>query len=86
MTRFAAIVIALFACAVCLEAALYSAGLLGPWLQSHMAARWFAPASNLFVTGCVLFVALRDKKPAVEEHERPTPLVRRDPKTGLRLL
>jgi hypothetical protein len=86
MTRLTAIVIALLACAACLEAAFLTAGHLGPWLQSHMVARWFVPVCNFFAAGCIAVASLRRKKAAVEDDERLTPLVRRDPRTGLRQL
>jgi hypothetical protein len=86
MTRLTAIVIALLACAACLEAAFLTAGHLAPWLQSHMVARWFVPACNLFVVACVGIASLRRKKEAKEDDEPLTPVVRRDPVTGLRQL
>ena len=83
--RLLAIAVALVGCLVCLEVALFLAGLAGPWLQSHRLAPWFVPACNVIVFGCLIIVGLQRNK-AVTEDERLTPLVRRDPKTGLRLL
>lgn len=83
--RLLAIAVALVACLLCLEAALFLAGLAGPWLQSHKPAPWFVPACNAFVFGCLAIAGLQRKKTATEE-ERLTPVVRRDSKTGLRLL
>ena len=80
-----AIALALAACALCIEAGLFFAGMAGPWLQSHMTARWFVPACNVAVFGCLVITGLQRKKTVVED-ERLTPGVRRDPKTGLRLL
>jgi hypothetical protein len=51
-----------------------------------MVARWFVPACNVVVFGSLGIQGLRRKKTAVEEDERLTPLVRRDPNTGLRRL
>jgi hypothetical protein len=86
MTRLVVVAVALLACAACLATASLGASHLGPWLQFHMvAARWFMPACNLFVVACVI-ASLRRKKAAKEDDERLTPLVRRDPVTGLRLL
>ena len=53
MTRLFALAIALLVCAIGLEAALLAAGYLAPWLQSHMVARWFVPACNVFAFGCL---------------------------------
>jgi hypothetical protein len=87
MTRLVAIAVALLACAACLATASLGASHLGPWLQSHMvAARWFMPACNFFILACVGIATLRRKKAAKGDDERLTPLVRRDPKTGLRQL
>ena len=85
MTRLWVIVVALAACVLCIEAASFFAGQAGPWLQSHMVARWLLPLCNLFLVGCVVMVALRRRKAAAED-ERMTPQVRRDPKTGTRQL
>lgn len=84
--RLLAIAIALVGCLVCLEAALFLAGLAGPWIHSHRLAPWFVPACNIFVLGCLVIASVQRKKAVAEEDERLTPLVRRDPKTGLRLL
>lgn len=89
MTRLAAIVIAVLACAICVEAALYVAGILEPWLRAHMVAHWFVPVCNLVTIGIGVGVAVTmayQKKAVVKEDERLTPVVRRDPQTGLRRL
>jgi len=87
MTRMMALVIALVACTTCVGAASFGAGLLGPWLQAHiMVVRWFAPACSVFAIGSGVFAAARRKKNAAEDDVRLTPLVRRDPATGLRQL
>ena len=86
MTRLMVIAIALVASAACLTIASLGAAHLGPWLQSHMAARWFVPACNLFVVGGLLISGQRRKKTAPRDDDRLTPLVRRDPRTGLRQL
>ena len=86
MTRLVAVAVALLACVACLGTASLGASHLGLWLQSHMVARWFVPACNVVVFGSLGIQGLRRKKTAVEEDERLTPLVRRDPNTGLRRL
>ena len=86
MTRLMVIAIALVASAGCLTIASLGAAHLGPWLQSHMVAPWFVPACNLFVALCLLIAGLRHKKTVSQEDERLTPLLRRDPRTGLRQL
>jgi hypothetical protein len=86
MTRLLAVAVALLACAACLATASLGADHLGLWLQSYMVARWFVPACNLFVVAGVSIASLRRKKTAVEEDGRLTPVVRRDPMTGLRQL
>jgi hypothetical protein len=83
--RLLAIAVALVACLLCLEAGLFLAGLAGSWLHAHRLAPWFVPACNVLVFGCVGIACLQRKK-IVTEEERLTPIVRRDPKTGLRLL
>jgi hypothetical protein len=80
------IVLALIACAICVEAASYGAGLLGPWLQAHMVKPWFVYACNLFTIAVAVSVALRHEKKTAQDDERLTPVVLRDPKTGLRQL
>jgi hypothetical protein len=86
MKRLAIIVMALLACAACLGMAQVIVGQVGPWLMVHPLPRWFVPACNVFVFGCLGIAGLRRKKAAAQEDERLTPLVRRDPRTGLRQL
>jgi hypothetical protein len=87
MTRLMVIAIALLACAACVTVASFGAEHLGPWLQAHiMTARWFVPACNVFLFGGLGIAGLRHKKKAVEDDQRLTPLVRRDPTIGLRQL
>jgi len=86
MTRLITAAIALLASAICLEIALFGAGYLGPWLQSHMVAPWFVPACNLFTVACLVAVVLRHKRAASDEDGPLMPVVRRDPETGLRQL
>ena len=86
MKRLAIIVMALLACAACLGIAEIGVGQIGPWLMIHDIPRWFVPACNVFTMGCLVFVALRRKKSVAGDDERLTPLVRRDPNTGLRQL
>ncbi len=85
MIRIVAIVAALVVCAAGVEVAVYGAGQLGIYLQTHMVARWFAPACILFPTACSIIVGLRQEKKMAEE-EPMSPVVRRNPKTGLRQL
>ena len=86
MIRMIAIVVALLACGACVAMASFGAGLIGPWLQSHMIAPWFAYACNLFTVGIAVVVALWHEKKTPQEDGRLTPVVRRDSKTGLRQL
>ncbi len=86
MKRLAILVMAFLACAVCLGIAEVGVGQIGPWLQSHMAQHWFVYACNMFTIGVAVFTASRRKKNAAEDDERLTPVVRRDPTTGLRQL
>ena len=51
MKRLAILVMALLACAACLGMAEYGVGQIGPWLQTHMAERWFVYACNVLVFG-----------------------------------
>jgi hypothetical protein len=51
-----------------------------------MAERWFVYACNVFVFGLLGIEGLRRKKTAVKDDERLTPVVRRDPTTGMRQL
>jgi hypothetical protein len=85
MTRAMTIALALAACALCVEAALFVAGVAGTWFHVHRLAPWFVPACNLVLVFCFVFTGRSDKRSAVED-EGLTPLVRRDPKTGLRQL
>ena len=90
MKRLAILLMALLACAACLGMAEYGVGRIGPWLQSHMARHWFVYACNMFTigiaVGIAVFGAARRTKNATEDDERLTPVVRRDPVTGLRQL
>jgi hypothetical protein len=86
MKRLAILVMALLACAACLGVAEFGVGQIGPWLQSHMAERWFVYACNVLVFGLIGIEGLRRKKTAVKDDERLTPVVRRDPTTGVRQL
>jgi len=86
MKRLAILGLALLACATCLAVAEIGVSQIGPWLQARMVAPWFVPACNVFVFGALGIAALRRKRAAAAEDDRLTPLVRRDPKTGLRQL
>ena len=85
MTRLMAFALALAVCALCVEAALLVAGVAGTWFHAHRFAPWFVPACNVITFSSLLIAGLSRKK-TTEEDERLTPLVRRDPKTGLRQL
>jgi hypothetical protein len=86
MTRMIALVLALAACVACLDIAEFGVGQIGPWLQAHMVKPWFVYACNLFTIAVAVSVALRHGKKTAQDDERLTPVVRRDPKTGLRQL
>jgi|GEM_PF-3720769 hypothetical protein len=85
MTRLAIVAVALLVCVTGLDFTLLGAGEAASWLRTHMPAPWFVPACNLVTVVFLAFAGLRRKKAAAED-ERMTPLVRRDPKTGLRQL
>jgi len=85
MIRFLTIAMALAFCALCLEAGLFVAGVAGTWFHAHRFAPWFVPACNVITFSSLLIAGLNRKK-TTEGDERLTPLVRRDPKTGLRQL
>jgi hypothetical protein len=85
MTRAMTIALALAACALCVEAALFVAGVAGTWFHAHRLAPWFVPACNLFLVFCFVFTG-RSAERRMAAEEGLAPLVRRDPKTGLRQL
>jgi len=84
MTRAMTLALALAACALCVEAALFVAGVAGTWFHAHRLAPWFVPACNLFLVFCLVFTGRSDDRRTAEEGL--TPSVRRDPETGLRQL
>jgi ABC-type antimicrobial peptide transport system permease subunit len=67
----------------------WGAGLVVPWMMAHPAPSWLTHAlpglSGLFCSAMAIFVARRRRREQPDETPL-TPLVRRDPKTGLRLL
>jgi hypothetical protein len=86
MSRLAAIAAALFVCAIGMDVAAYVSTQAAAYLETHRFVLHFITPACLFLSiGSGIVVAMRGKN-AVSEDEPMSPVVRRDPKTGLRQL